>query len=267
MTSKRKGKMLRQLQNDKNELEKLLVKIRKQCKSLPEGKLSVSSSHGCSQFSCNGKYLPKSKKKLIEALAMREYYEKLEKRIAENLPVIEKAIRVYGEKGIDCVYDSLPRGKQSLINNALYVSLTQRVEEFENMQFESYESEYAITSDLYTDKGEHVRSKSEKIIADELYRRNIPYHYEMPLVLFDRGRKIVFHPDITAMNRRTGKIRYIEHLGLMDNIKYVQNAMGKITLYEKNSILLGRDLLLFHEGSDEVINTKVLLEYIEEYLI
>ena len=36
---------------------------------------------------------------------------------------------------------------------------------------------------ILTEKGERVRSKSEKILADYFYRNNIPYKYEKPLYL------------------------------------------------------------------------------------
>ena len=36
---------------------------------------------------------------------------------------------------------------------------------------------------VYSDRGERVRSKSEKILADYLYHHNIPYKYEKPLQL------------------------------------------------------------------------------------
>ncbi|MCH4192124.1 MAG: hypothetical protein LKF52_07435 [Butyrivibrio sp.] len=51
---------------------------------------------------------------------------------------------------------------------------------------------------LYTEKGELVRSKSEKIIADKLFMMKIPYHYEKPLKLDSYG---YVHPDFTVLNR------------------------------------------------------------------
>ena len=53
-------------------------------------------------------------------------------------------------------------------------------------------------TEYYTIKGERVRSKSEKIIADELYRYQIPYKYEFPLTLATHNRNIQLYPDFTA---------------------------------------------------------------------
>ena len=42
---------------------------------------------------------------------------------------------------------------------------------------------YEGTAEIVTEKGERVRSKSEKILADYFYRNNILYQYEKPLYL------------------------------------------------------------------------------------
>ena len=41
--------------------------------------------------------------------------------------------------------------------------------------------------EILTEKGESVKSKSEKIIADKLNMMNIPYCYEVPLYLKGYG--------------------------------------------------------------------------------
>ena len=69
----------------------------------------------------------------------------------------------------------------------------------------------------------------------------------MPLELDSWGRKITIYPDFTVLNRRTGRKWYIEHLGMMDNPGYYEKAMIKLDTYEKNEIILGEQLLIFHE--------------------
>ena len=66
---------------------------------------------------------------------------------------------------------------------------------------------------ILTAKGERVRSKSEKILADYFYSRKIPYHYEKPLHL--RGYGIVY-PDFTLLSRKTRREVYWEHEGLVE---------------------------------------------------
>lgn len=59
-------------------------------------------------------------------------------------------------------------------------------EEFiKNWEKKEYEGKsfFMGCPEYYTTKGERVRSKSEVIIADSLYRANVPYRYEYPLYL------------------------------------------------------------------------------------
>ncbi len=49
---------------------------------------------------------------------------------------------------------------------------------------------------IITERGERVRSKSEKIIADKLYLMGIPYRYEYPVLL--KGN-IKIYPDFTIL--------------------------------------------------------------------
>lgn len=56
--------------------------------------------------------------------------------------------------------------------------------------------------EIYTQKGERVRSKSEKTLADYFYYHGIPYKYECPLLLKGFG---IIYPDFTFLTRRSQK--------------------------------------------------------------
>lgn len=79
------------------------------------------------------------------------------------------------------------------------------------------------------------------------------------------NKKVTIYPDFTVLNKRTGKKWFIEHLGMMDRPNYFETSMNKLDTYEKNDILLGRDLIILHETSKSPLNTKVLEKYINEY--
>jgi len=98
--------------------------------------------------------------------------------------------------------------------------------------------------EIYSDRGERVRSKSEKMIADKLFQLGIPYKYEAPLILEPIGR---VYPDFTILNKASRKEIYWEHLGMMDNPEYAEKAVRKINTYESNGKLLGRDVILTFE--------------------
>ena len=61
-------------------------------------------------------------------------------------------------------------------------------------------------------KEEFMISKSEVIIADHLYHKNIHYTYEKPVT--DK-RGITIHPDFTIENPDLGITFYWEHLGML----------------------------------------------------
>ena len=64
-----------------------------------------------------------------------------------------------------------------------------------------------------TEKGERVRSKSEKILADYFYRNNILYQYEKPLYLKGYG---TIYTDFTFLSKKTRKEIYWEHEGIVN---------------------------------------------------
>ena len=90
-----------------------------------------------------------------------------------------------------------------------------------------------------TESGIWVRSKSEVIIANILYRSNIDFQYEEKLYYNETQWK---EPDFTL--RYNGKVWYWEHLGLLGDEQYNENWQEKKQIF--------KDLGLF----DNVITTK-----------
>ena len=103
---------------------------------------------------------------------------------------------------------------------------------------------YEGTAVIITEKGERVRSKSEKILADYFYRNNIIYKYEKPLFLKGYG---TVYPDFTFLSRKTGEEIYWEHEGMMDKSDYAKTAVKKLESYQKNGIYLGERLIATFE--------------------
>lgn len=78
--------------------------------------------------------------------------------------------------------------------------------------------------EILTEKGESVKSKSEKIIADKLNMMNVPYCYEGPLYMKGYGH---VKPDFKVVNVATRKEYYWEHFGLMSDEEYAKKAIKK----------------------------------------
>ena len=228
-------------------------------------KLTCKNVRGSFQYYVDGKY--KSKKHNmdeIKELAQEEYRKKLLSLIEKKIDEIKNV-----EKTDSCIsnlYYQLPKGIQVLFEPDV-IPLEKIVDEFEQATYEGLDFAEDDWTEYFTNKGERVRSKSEKIIADELGRHSIPYKYEKPLPLLIDGKIKEFYPDFTIISRSTGKIKYLEHLGMMDNSQYFSNVLSKLDAYEKNGLLIGRDIFLFHESSYRPLNTRVISDYIVEFFL
>lgn len=247
------------INNIEKQVEESIVKA-------PEGKLRCVTNKGYFQYYIGKKYLGKNKKEYAKQIAQKEYCLKMDKLLKKYRSALEEILNLYKKEELEDIYRDLYPARKVLVD-PIIKPIEDIVKEFEEIQYEGKGFEEDDKTEYYTIKGERVRSKSEKIIADELNRYNIPYKYEMPLCLENWHKKIVVYPDFTVLNKRTGKKWIIEHLGMMDRSSYYENAMYKLDTYEKNNILLGESLLLFHETSNIPLNTNVVKKYIELYLI
>ncbi len=111
-----------------------------------------------------------------------------------------------------------------------------------------------------TVRGELVRSKSEVIIANLLDAAGLDYAYEEELKLND-GRTRV--PDFTI--RKSGKIFYWEHLGMLQNSDYAEKWKIKKQQYEANNIVEGDNLIVSQDGLDGSLDSEAIKENIEIY--
>ncbi|MFO0822823.1 MAG: AAA family ATPase [Gemmataceae bacterium] len=85
-----------------------------------------------------------------------------------------------------------------------------------------------------TARGELVRSKSEVIIANELHRLDVEYHYEKELKF---GTDAPRYPDFTIDDPASGLTVYWEHCGMLGDPGYLSRWEGKKAWYRANGIL------------------------------
>lgn len=123
---------------------------------------------------------------------------------------------------------------------------------------------YPIEGNIYTSKGEHVRSKSEKILADLFEKYDIPYVYE-PMLKLNNGH--VVSPDFALLNTRQRKTIYWEHLGLIDQEEYAVKNLLKLQSYEDSGIVLGENLFISMESTKQWMNTKIVEMYIKNMFL
>lgn len=120
-----------------------------------------------------------------------------------------------------------------------------------------------------TAKGEFVRSKSEVIIANQLFHNNIPYAYEQRLTLNGETR----WPDFTIEDKDSGNVFYWEHCGMMDEPGYRKRWEVKLAWYAENGILPHEDgggrngtLILTEETKGSGIDTRHVDKLIQDIL-
>lgn len=258
--------IIKELQQEKERLEGLLESIINQNEKLPMGRLRCAVNKGCYQYYEGSKYLGKKDRAYAKGLAQRDYNEKAVAVLEGMLKKIEILIRIYEEETLAKIYEGEHPGRQELIEG-IVKRKDEYVREWSEEDYEHWEIGEEVNTEYYSIKGERVRSKSEKIIADELARLDIPYKYEYPLILKDGNSTRLLRPDFVCLNKKSLKEYYIEHLGMMDDSNYYCSTMYKLDLYEKNGYLIGKNIILLHETSSKPLSTKVLQNYIKEYLL
>ena len=264
------------------ELQNLLFTKKKSYEKAPKGRIRISQNGGHPEYylvtergSLRGKYLPHSQKTLARQLAQKDYDARLIKLLQKEISALQNYMKQTSNgRAIPELYDSLCPARRSLITPAIltneqYAARWQDVS-WTGRPFAS-DAPYICTA-----RGERVRSKSEVIIADTLFRHNIPYRYEFPITLKrsnsadirrDFGSSITLYPDFLCLNTRTRTEFYWEHFGLMDSTEYSNNAAGKLRLYTENGILAGRNLIITMETQTEPPSIKALEKLIKEFLL
>ena len=253
------------LLQEERRLEHILQKTKEQLKDAPQGGLRISDSNKSVQYYRymlgEKKYIQKSNDKLIYKLAQKSYDEKILNLAEKRLKQIKRLTRDYDDNEIENVLLNEHIEKRKLIH-PVEPTWEQQLQAWMSKEHEKKEFQENIPV-IMTEKGERVRSKSEKILADYFYRNGILYKYECPLYLKNFG---TVHPDFTFLSKKTKKEIYWEHDGRMDDPIYAQNAVRKINAYIGNGIYPGERLILTFETEKTVLDTKIIKEFVNRYL-
>lgn len=250
-----------QLEQWKKQKEKELIKA-------PEGSLRVCRHGKKIQYyhrkdpkDFNGIYIREQDIELARKLVQKDYDERVLKSVKKELDVIDKYLKGSPGTYAEEIYENLHEGRKKLV-----VPIIEDDEAYrKRWEEERYQGKafYEGTPELYTEKGERVRSKSEVMIADLLNQFGIPYRYEYPLQLKGVGK---IFPDFTILNIKTREHIYWEHFGMMDDIGYAETAIKKIAAYEQNDIFPGEHLIMTFETKKNPLNSAIVKNQIMHYL-
>lgn len=248
------------LEQEERRLAKIVQQAKNSLKNAPEGALRLSCNKNKVQYyhttksgKYNGTYIAKENLELVRSLAQKDYDEKLLATAQKRLKQIDRIISDYEDDEIEQIFLKQHLERQRLI---------QPVEPTWNQWVQSWMEEKYDTRGfaedapvIYSERGERVRSKTERTIANFLFKNNIPYKYECPLYLKGFG---TVYPDFTIPSKKKGKLVYWEHDGKMDDPDYSVSAIKKIQTYEDNGIMMGDNLIITFETSKTVLNTSSL---------
>ena len=158
--------MEKELRDTLQELIELEMQAEKFVKSAPEGKLRCAINKGCYQYYIGKEYQGKKKRNLIEKIAQKEYNLQLLGCIKKQINALENLLNTLEKYSLDEVYAKLHPARRQLVKP--YIKpLRMLNEEFENIEYKGKGFAEDDTTAYYTEKGERVRSKSEKIIYTE----------------------------------------------------------------------------------------------------
>ena len=254
------------LLQEQKHLQSIIAKTREKDIEEPEGRLRISVDHGVARYyQCiddrYGEYISRENIQLPRQLAQKAYNDAVLKTAEVRGKHIARCLKNYNDDELEQLFTSLHPERQRLI--------TPVEPTFSQLQEQWYSESYVGKAFkegmpvILTEKGERVRSKSEKILADFFYRNNIPYKYEKPLSLSGYG---IVYPDFTFLSRKLRKEIYWEHEGMMDKPEYAIKAVKKLNSYQMNGILPGERLILTFETEQDVLNTRIASELADKYL-
>ena len=252
------------LEKEVKELEELRAKVQASLENAPDGKLHVKQKKNKNTefylFKDKKRiYIPQNEKELITGLAQKEYDDSALEIIDKRLFYGEKMMNQYATS-LDAIYENLADAKKELIETAI----PQR-EEFIREWYRKYpgnQNSIPINTGIYAERGEEVRSKSEKIIADKFLKFDVPYIYEPKFML---GNKIIC-ADFFLLNVRLLKTYAYEHFGLMGDPVYSERVCEKISLYESNGFMPGENFLFTMESQSHPLDTRLIDNMIIKYL-
>ena len=256
------------------QLENAIKKVDLFLNHAPEGCLKWQNKNGKTyyyhQFMKDNKwvrrYIKKGELSLAKTLAQKQYYTSIRPILEKMLDEIKRFAKKCPLNELEEIYDNLSVERKNLVM-PLQASAKEKVKHWET---EVYEKNLMYPENLRfeTEKGYMVRSKSEVIIANILYRnrKNILYKYERPLEVIENGRQKTIYPDFTILNKHTGEITYWEHAGRMDDPYYANDFVKKMNTYIANDLLPGRDVVVSFESQSTPLDIKVVKRLVKQII-
>ncbi len=188
-------------------------------------------------------YIQKSQRKRARQLALRKYLLRKRKDLEAKLAAVQAYLDHDTKPQADRLLEDAEYQKLILPE---YLPLSQQLQQWtlapypQNLKYPEHKI-HQVHPKLW------VRSKSEALIATYLITYQIPFRYECALEL----TSATYYPDFTLRHPKTGETYYWEHLGLLSQAAYKNNAAVKIHNYIYDGILPGKQLIITTETNQQ----------------
>ena len=251
----------------KQELQTCLDNLQKSLKKAPKGLLRAQPHKNSFQYyiisergDTKGKYLPRKEIRKARAIAQRDYNKAAADILKIEIAALTSLLADYRPNELDEAYTQLHPGRRALVT-----PICEPDEEFiATWQHLPYTGKpFEINApEFFTSTGVRVRSKSEVIIAEALYRAGIPFRYEYPISVKGWG---TLYPDFTCLNTTSREEIIWEHFGLMGDPDYAENAVQKISRYAASGYILGKNFIATFESGNTPLSVKQVQAYINAF--
>ena len=194
-----------------------------------------------------------------------KYEQELYRRLLNNKRVLEEALKNWEEYDADVIDEAIPetyRDNTGLVNK-------NPMNPYDKWQRTPHKRNgYDLPEDSNTTSdGTKVRSKSEVILYDLLTYLGIPFKYEVDVNLRNENNERVYKNADFVIPSMGEKDIVIEHLGLITDELYFENAMHKIRLYIMNGYKLNENLFLTADDGNGKINAYTSKELFEKMIL
>ncbi|MCR5824659.1 MAG: hypothetical protein K6G60_09550 [Lachnospiraceae bacterium] len=254
-----------------DELYGIRSEIKRRLDRCSEGKIHISCKNGNVQYYLRmsgdektGTYISKKDVQKIRSYLQKKYDEEMIVSVEEEMKALETLLNL-SDHNILSLRKNYSNYPQEIKKHIIPIDISDEEYAAEWLAIPYEGKNVGEDVPMYiTDKGEHVRSKSELTIANALAKKGIPYKYECPLKL-SRGQ--IIYPDFTVLNVRTRKELYWEHRGMMDDCEYAKNSVFRIKMMGKDGIYLGDRLIITEETATSSLGTDEIAGVIKHYLL
>jgi hypothetical protein len=199
----------------------------------------------------------------MATLCRKKYLAAILARIENNLKVIERAEKQYRPMDFDELKKTLPQAYRMQPDKYFFPR------EIDGADMVLWQSDYMQSNyrpeerTNVTSRGLRVRSKGELVIAEMLYRYEIPFRYEVELEI----ERYTFVPDFQLLRPRDRKVWYWEHCGLPYNEEYMEKHNWKLSMYRREGIVPWDNLIVTYNDRQGNINMAIVESEIKNKLL